>query len=140
MNIIDLPIDVITEILFICDYRSILRMNCTCRLINNIDLESLLINKSKLVINQIYYIPQPIIFHNGDVTVYDDLIISCLNYLFDNDVNLAYDDKILPNKGEPYADGCISFNGINKITKTSSGIIVNPTYNIFWKFLNFDFR
>jgi hypothetical protein len=136
----DLPIELIIEILFICDYRSILRMNCICKLINNIDLESLLINKSKRVINQVHYIPQPIIFHNGDVTVYDDLIISFLKYLFDNDVNLAYNDKILPNKCEPYADGCISFSGINKIIKTSSGITVKPTYNIFEKFLKFHFR
>jgi len=45
--IIDLPIDLINEILLMCDYRSILRMNCICKLINNIDLKSLLINKSK---------------------------------------------------------------------------------------------
>jgi len=138
--IIDLPIDVISEILFICDYTSILRMNCTCKLINDIDLEVILVNKSKRIINKVHYIPQPIIFHNGDVTVYDDLIISCLKYLFDNDVNLAYNDKFLPNKGEPYSDGCFLLSGINKITKTSSGIIVKPTYDIFCKFLNFDFR
>lgn len=140
MNIVDLPIELIIEILFICDYRSILRMNCTCKLINNIDLEVLLIDKSKRVINNVHYIPQPIIFHNGNVTIYDDLIISCLKYLFDNDVNLAYDDKILPNKGEPYANGCIAFSGINKVIKTSSGITVKPTYNIFKKLLKFDFR
>jgi hypothetical protein len=136
--ITDLPIELITEILFTCDYRSILRMNCTCKLINNIDLKSLLINKSKRVVaeNNKHYIPLSV-FLGKHISTAEDMIISWLKYLFNNDIELGYNDIILPDiKGKPI---CIGFTGCKGLSVTSRGIIINPTYKIFTKFLKFDF-
>lgn len=138
MNI-DLPIDIITEILFTCDYRSILRINCTCKLINNIDLKSLLINKSKRVNNQNdkHYIPLSV-FLDKKIQTSDDMTISWLKYLFDHNIELGYNDIILPDiEGKPI---CIGFTGCKGLSVTSRGIIINPTYKIFTKFLKFDFK
>jgi len=136
MNIIDLPIDVVTEILFTGDYRSILLMNCTCKLINNIDLEVLLINKSKRIVAKDHYIPTSVFLGKG-IFSSEDMTICWLKYLFNNDIELGYNDIILPDiEGKPIV---IGFTARKGLSVTSRSIIINPTYEIFIKFLKFDF-
>lgn len=79
MNIItkftDLPTDIIIDILCICDYKSILRLNCTCKLINNIKVEIILISKSikikDIKNNTDHLIPRLIIFNEKSLKSYD---------------------------------------------------------------------
>lgn len=91
--------ELIIEILLLCDYKTILYMNCTCKSINNINLENILITKSKKVVikNTDHFIPRSIIYNEKSLRTYDDMIISCLNYLFTNNINFAYNDRILPD-------------------------------------------
>lgn len=134
-----IPIDLINEILFVCDYKSILYMNCTCKLINNIDLEIILINKSKkgFIKNTDHFIPRSIIYNEKSLRTYDDMIISCLNYLFSNNIKFAYGDRILPdNRKETGCVGAIGFSACKGII-TFKGNVINPTHKIFQKFLTF---
>jgi hypothetical protein len=117
-----------------------LRLNCACKLVNNIDLETLLINKSKKVgiKNTEHFIPRSIILRN--LSTYDDTIISCLNYLFSNNIELGYNDRILPdNRKESGCVGAIGFSGC-KGKITFRGIVIKPTYKIFEKFLSFRYN
>jgi hypothetical protein len=140
----DLHTDVLVHILIICDYKSILFMNCTCKLLNNIDLETILITKSKRVIrdNIDHLIPRSIIFDKENSRSYDNMIIACLKYFLNNNIDLAYDDKILPDKradsrGNIGCFGPIGFSGCMGIIITKHGIVITPTYKIFEKFLKF---
>ncbi len=144
----DLPIDLINEIIFICDYKSILYLNCTCKLINNIDLENVLINKSKRIQNVMgntdHLIPRSIVYNKENSLTSGHMIIAYLKHLFDNNINLAYDDKISPDNrpdsnGNIGCFGHIGFTGCKGITTTKYGDIVNPTYKIFEKFLKIHF-
>ena len=142
VKFLDLPTDIINDILVICDYKSILRLNCTCKLINNIDLKTLLINKSKKfgIKNTEHFIPRSIIYSEKSKLTYDDTIISCLNYLFSNNIELGYNDRILPdNRKESGCMGAIGFSGC-KGKITFRGIIIKPTYKIFEKFLSFRYN
>jgi hypothetical protein len=137
---VDLPIDLINHILFICDYKSILYLHCTCKLINNIDLEIVLIDKSKIIKNIIgntnHLVPLSTIFDSP--RTYDDTIISCLKYLLNNNIDFAYGDKILPDNRNGGCIGAIGFTGCKGII-TLRGIVITPTYKIFQKFLKFQF-
>ena len=138
----DLPNDIIIDILCMCDYRSMLRSNCVSKLINNIGLEIILIRKSKQIQNIMgntdHLVPISIIF--SSVHTYDDTIISCLKYLFSNNIDLAYGDRVLPDRRGAGCAGAIGFTGYKGKTTTSSGVIVNPTYKIFDKFLKFELK
>jgi hypothetical protein len=131
--ITNLPIDIIEEVLFACDYRSILRMSCMCKMLNNINLESLLINKSKKVSNnenKTHYIPI-VVFLNKHISTPEDMVICWLKYLFNENINFGYQDIILP---EMLSNSiAIGFTGCKGWQS------VNPTYNIFMKILTFNF-
>ena len=135
----DLPTDLILEILFVCDYRSILYLNSTCKPLNNINLETILINKSKrikdIVGNIDHLIPLSIVYNKENLL----LIIAYLKYLFDNNINFAYDDRILPDNRNSGCVGAIGFTGYKGIIATKHGIVIAPTYKIFQKFLQFKF-
>ena len=64
----ELPTDLIIDILVMCDYKSILYSNSTCKLINNINLETILISKSQklkdVYKNKDHLIPISIIFNS----------------------------------------------------------------------------
>lgn len=65
------------------------------------------------------------------------MIIACLKYSLDNYFDLG--DRILPDTRR--TDGCVGSNGfptVKGITTTSYGMVVNPTYKIFEKFLKFE--
>ena len=144
----DLPTDVITHILLICDYKSILRMNCICKLINNIDLETVLITKSKrvkdIVGNIDHFIPRSIIYNKENSLSQDNMIIAYIKYIFDNNIDFAYDDKILfdnrpDSRGNIGCFGPIGFTGAMGIITTKYGTVITPTYKIFQKLLKFQF-
>jgi len=144
MGFSDLPIDVINYMMLTCDYKSILFMYCTCKLVNNIDLETILITKSRLIKNIIgntdHFIPRSIIYSEKSKLTYDDMIISCLNYLLNNNIDIAYGDRIVPdNKKETGYVGSMGFPGRKDII-TFRGIVINPTYKIFQKFLTFKYH
>lgn len=88
-------------------------MNCTCKRINNIDLETILITKSRLIKNVIgnvdHLIPLSIVYNKKNLLTSDNMIVAYLKYLFINNFNLAYDDKIFPdNKNSGYV-GALGF-------------------------------
>ena len=64
------------------------------------------------------------------------MIISCLNYLFSNNIEFSYNDRILPDRKESGCVGAIGFSGCKGNT-TLRGRVINPTYKIFQKFLTF---
>lgn len=67
------------------------------------------------------------------ISTAEDTTISWLKYLFDNDIELGYNDI----EGKPID---IGFTACKGLSVTSRGIIINPTYKIFTKFLKFDFH
>ena len=120
-----------------------MRLSYVSKLINNINLETILINKSKQIKNIMgntdHFIPISIIF--SSVHTYDDTIISCLKYLFNNNVDLAYGDRVLPDRrGANEFTGAVGFTGYKGITTTKYGNVINPTYHIFDKLLKFELR
>lgn len=141
IKFLDLHVDIINYILVICDYKSILHLNCTCKLINNIDLEDILINKSKRLKisneNKTYYVPRTIAFNRLSLLSYDDMIISIIKYLLDNYIEFAYDDIILTDNYNRSL--IIGFSGTKDIITTSNGTTIIQTYYIFCKLLNLDY-
>lgn len=147
MKLINLPFDLLNEIILICDYKSVLYLNCTCKLLNAIDLEITLTNKSKRIQcrigNEDHIIPRSIILNRKNLLTYDDMIIACLKHFINND--LAYNDKFSIDKrpdsnGNIGCFGAIGFTGCKGIMTTKYGDIVTPTYKIFEKILKFELR
>lgn len=138
----DLPTDIVIDILCMCDYKSILRLSYVSKFINNIGLESILIRKSKQIQNIMgntdHLVPISIIL--SSVHTDDDTIISCLKYLLSNNIDLACGDRVLTDRRGAGCAGAIGFTGYKGKTTTSRGVIVNPTYKIFDKFLKFELR
>ncbi len=122
----NLPLDIINEIIFCCDYKSILYLNCTCK---KFTLESILIKSKRLknsVGNSTHAIPIKCLWK---IQTHDDMIMSIMKYIFDNNIVFAYGDQItFLKKGN---EGCIGFIGCQGY------MTITPTYKIFEKILIF---
>lgn len=126
MNIINFPLDIINEITFVCDYKSILYLNCTCK---KFTLESILIKSKRLknsIGNSIHRIPSKCL---GKIQTHDDMIISIMIYIFDNHIDFAYGDQI--KLVQQANEGCIGFTGCKGY------MTITPTYKMFEKILKF---
>lgn len=81
--------DLLIEILLLCNYKSIIITSLTCKTINNLNYDNIILQKSKL------YIKETPTKHIINIDYISKNVNNIIMFLLNNDIDFKYNDEII---------------------------------------------